>query len=73
MRPGFAGPAATTSSGPGWLALDVTEQLRDAYRYGDSGLLLRDLAESGATPAAQEFASREDPAGHRPELAVAFE
>jgi hypothetical protein len=72
-RPGAAGPGATVPSGAGWIAFDVTDQLRDVYRYGDSGLMLRDLTEGGAAAAAQQYASSEDGQGRRPELTVSFQ
>ena len=72
-RPGASGDAATaTSSTDGWVSFDVTRQLRDIYRYGDNGLLVRDAHEGADPPAGQAFDAGEAVPELRPELIVAF-
>jgi hypothetical protein len=71
-RPGVAGaPAAATSAGPGWVAFDVTEQVRDQYRFGGDGFLLRYLDER--LPAAATVAAAGGDPARRPLLTVRFE
>jgi hypothetical protein len=71
-RPGVAGTPATASSGPGWVALDVTAQVQGIYDHGDDGLLLRDAAEGAAQSAGQAYGSREGVPAERPQLTVGF-
>jgi hypothetical protein len=71
-RPGATGEPATAPAAAGWIDFDVTGQIRDMYRFGDSGLMLRDLAEGETSRSEQRFASAEDAGGHRPRLELSF-
>jgi hypothetical protein len=71
-RPFFTGtgPAATGSSGTGWLEWDVTTQVGAMYAGTNNGFIVRDLAE-GASPAqTQTFSSREG--SNDPQLVLRF-
>lgn len=72
-RPGVTGAAATFASvAGGWQSVDVTPLIADAYRYGDTGLVVRDATESSGTAAGESLAGLDAATGTRPQLSISF-
>lgn len=70
-QPATTGTAAATSSGLGWLAWSVTEQVHAMYTAANHGFVIRDSAEYAAAAQFQVFSSREG--GNAPELVVSYD
>jgi hypothetical protein len=68
-QPGTAGPAAATTSGPGWRAWAVVAQVQAMYDGANHGFLIRYATASGGSQ--QRLNSRERRT-NRPHFVVSF-